>query len=89
MKASSTSNPPGRHSIWPFWSIIARLLVFPTEFMTENLFADHETKRDDDKTSDDGTDDLVDVVVILSTNSNGNLGTHFIRGSVRLGIGSR
>ena len=50
--------------------------------MTENLFADHETKRDDDKTSDDGTDDLVDVVVILPTNSNGDLGTHFIRGSV-------
>ena len=50
--------------------------------MTENLFANHETKGDDDKTPNDGTDDLVDVVVILSTNSNGDLGTHFIRGSV-------
>ena len=82
MKATSTGNSSSRHGIWPFWSIIARLLVFPTEFMTENLFANHETKGNDDKTSDDGTDDLVDVVIILPTNSNGDLGTHFIRGSV-------
>ena len=82
MKTASTGNSPGRHGIGPFRSIIARLLIFPSEFMAKNLFANHETKGDDDKTSNDGTDNLVDVVVILPTDSNGDLGTHFICGRV-------